>query len=67
MKKIIFAVILFLFPGICFASQNSNRGLFVSMIDKELALSSRESIDELIRFAKDAHIQTLFVEMTRLL
>ncbi|OGW81019.1 MAG: hypothetical protein A3G33_01430 [Omnitrophica bacterium RIFCSPLOWO2_12_FULL_44_17] len=41
------------------------RGLFVSVVENEIVLSSRERTNNLIDFAKKAHIQTLFVQIYR--
>ncbi|MFH0984411.1 MAG: family 10 glycosylhydrolase [Candidatus Omnitrophota bacterium] len=44
---------------------SSSRGLFVSLIQNPPTLSSRETLMELIRFAKEARIKTLFVQIYR--
>lgn len=45
--------------------QPPSRALFVSVIENSPVLSSRENITKLINFAKQAHINTLFVQIYR--
>lgn len=55
--------LLFSFQTACEGSER--RGLYVSVIQDPPVFSSRRDITELIRFAKDAGIDTLFVQTYR--
>ena len=48
-----------------FAEQVPSRGLFVTVIDKQPVLTSKEQIKELVEFAHKAKIKTLFVQVYR--
>ena len=68
MKKTVGAVILcalfqFLVSVNCQAA--FQRGLFVSVIQNPPVLSNRQTIKDLVRFAKRSRIQTLFVQIYR--
>lgn len=69
MKKSIIAflicllLILFRSEGTAQETQHPPRGLFVSVVQNPHVLSSRKEIARLIRFAKEAGIQTLFVQI----
>ncbi len=54
-----------LFPAACHAQQLTERGLFVSVIEKEQVLAGKANIERLINYAAKARIKTLFVQVYR--
>jgi len=62
--SILMSTAISLMPGTIDASQ-PDRALFVSLIQDPPVLSSRQAIDELVGFSKQAGIKTLFVQIYR--
>ncbi len=65
MITILILCIAFIFPGVAQSDDALHRGIFVTVLDKTLVLSSRESIAELIAVAQQARIKTLFIQIYR--
>lgn len=64
--RIFFAGILIAaFGAVAPAAHAGERGLFVSVIQDPPVLSSRAAIEELVRYATEARVKTLFVQVYR--
>jgi uncharacterized lipoprotein YddW (UPF0748 family) len=61
----IFLLIFLMIPAQARSEATPPRALFVSVIEKETVLASKENIVKLIVFAKKARIKTLFVQIYR--
>ena len=67
MKKWIFVLALFalIFPRASKCKEPLSRGLFITVIEEPLVLSSREEINKLIDFARKSRVNMLFVQVYR--
>ena len=64
-RATLFLLSLFLLIPSAYAGQAPGRALFVSVIEKELVLSSKDNINKVIDFAGSAGIKILFVQVYR--
>lgn len=62
---ICFALCALIFPRAVKCEEPLRRGLFVTVIEEPLVLSSREEISKLIDFAKKSRVNMLFVQVYR--
>ena len=62
---ICFALCLLIFPRAVKCEEHLSRGLFITVIEEPLVLSSREEIGKLIDFAKKSGVNMLFVQVYR--
>ena len=60
-----FSLLLILFPGTLKCAEPARRALFVSVIQDHPVLSSRDGINQLIKYAREADISILFVQIYR--
>ncbi len=66
MKKMLGLLLInILFGASLFAGETHERSLFISVIQDPPLLASREAIEEVVHFAKQAGVQTLFVQIYR--
>lgn len=64
-RVIILVVVFSLHLNLLNAQETNATSLFVSVLDKNPVIESRQGIDDLIEFSKKAHVKTLFVQVYR--